>query len=106
MQKTQFATILEHKKTPVRIAANRSLNKQINYGKYIRLFHLLFPTGGLILLGRGELTLRACPVFIADSFDPSQIADPAYCAYCEGTTVVCSDPNMAVPVVADGYELG
>ncbi len=56
-------------------------------------------------LGCGAIVLRACPVFIADSFDPSTLSAPLYCAYCVGKEIICTDPDAVFAAVAEGYEL-
>ena len=56
-------------------------------------------------LGCGALALRACPVFIADTFDTSSLSAPVSFAYCDGSRVVCSDPDAVFTAVAEGYVL-
>ena len=56
-------------------------------------------------LGCGALTVSACPVFIADSFDVSKLSAPVYCAYCDGKEIICSDPDAVFTAIAYGYEL-
>ena len=53
----------------------------------------------------GALALRACPVFIADTFDTSSLNAPVSFAYCDGNRVVCSDPDAVFTAVAEGYVL-
>ncbi len=57
-------------------------------------------------LGCAELLLRACPVFIADSFEPSALESSDFGAvYCMDKKIVCTGGEVSFPVVDEAYEL-
>lgn len=57
-------------------------------------------------LGCGALALAAAPVYVADAFTPEALAVPElFCAYCEGRTIVCTDPRVTVSDPLEGYTI-
>lgn len=55
-------------------------------------------------LGCAELALSAAPVYAADAFAPEALETAGlYCAYCDGKTIVCTDPRMTVAQPESGY---
>lgn len=56
--------------------------------------------------GCTDLVLMSFPVFVADSFDPAALEQMDCCyAYCSGKTLICNDPLVTFPLLAEGYSL-